>query len=334
MNNINICLACDENYAFLARVAMTSVMRNNSSVCFFLLDNGLTRKSKDEMMKLCNEYHAEIVFLNCDKIVTNLKEMGFNPQGPYKSYSAYLRLFLVEFLPDTVDKILYIDCDVTCENSLNELFAMDLEAHTLAGISDVLPSLHNEYIGFKSSEAYYNSGVLLIDVKAWKEKKYSKKIIDLLHSGRTQYPYHDQDLINIVFRNDIYRLKPKYMTMYPAYTWGRENIKKYLEVEMLYTAQEYAEAVKNPVLIHHLDNIEGRPWEKSVVSDSKGAEYWNKSATIAFPDGELPKWNKKISLKGKILRCFYHTFPKLYFIYMKKNRHESVKKRCESYQGE
>lgn len=333
MCDINICLACDENYAFLAEVAMTSVMIHNSNVNIYLLDNGLSADSKKKMESLAQNNESHIEFIDCRKIVENLKAMGFNPQGRYNSYSAYLRLFLVDYLPTNVERILYIDCDVTCENDVSELFSMDLDGCVLAAITDLLPSLHRKYIEFEENDEYFNSGVLLIDVNLWRKRNSTKKILQLLECGRNQYPYHDQDLINIAFKNEIFRLKPKYMTVYPVYGFGSAIIKKYYEVSTLYEDSEYKEAYLHPVLIHHLDNIEGRPWENNCMKESMGARYWLKSATVTFDNEPIPCWERKTSIKTSILRLVYKKIPILYFSVMKRKRHKAVHHRCEQYKG-
>lgn len=331
MSLINLCLACDENYAFLAEVAMTSVMIHNSDVTVYLLDNGLSADSKKKMACLSQRYNAHIEFIDCMKIVEKVKSLGFNPQGRYNSYSAYLRLFLVDFLPTNVERILYIDCDVTCENDISELFSMDLNGCVLAAITDLLPILHRKYIGFEEKDEYFNSGVLLIDVDLWRKRNSTKRIQKLLDSGRNQYPFHDQDLINIVFKNEIFRLEPKYMTVYPVYGFGSAIIEKYYEAGTLYEDCDYKEAYFHPVLIHHLDNIEGRPWESNCMKDSIGARYWLQTANITFNNEQIPCWERKTGVKTEILRLIYKTFPILYFCIMKHKRSKSVKYRCEQY---
>jgi lipopolysaccharide biosynthesis glycosyltransferase len=95
----------------------------------------------------------------------------------------YARLFLSEILPETYQRVLYIDGDVQISESLNELIRAELPAgHAFAAVPDPISILLYEAKGdfpeIKSyfdglgvenapSRPYFNSGVLLINFQEW-----------------------------------------------------------------------------------------------------------------------------------------------------------------------
>ena len=48
---INICLACDDNYARYAAVVIASILKNakqNDNLCIYILDGGIEEQNDDE----------------------------------------------------------------------------------------------------------------------------------------------------------------------------------------------------------------------------------------------------------------------------------------------
>ena len=81
----------------------------------------------------------------------------------------WYRIFLPELLPD-VDRVLYLDVDTLAMDSLEPLWATDLGGNYLAardqrvrgaGSATAPPSS-----GWPGREAYFNSGVLLLNLDA------------------------------------------------------------------------------------------------------------------------------------------------------------------------
>ncbi len=63
----------------------------------------------------------------------------------------------------------------------------------------------------------------MINLKKWRQQSIEKKLFDHILSGNTNYSFHDQDLINILFKGNIKTLEPKYMTFIPEYSWEKKK---------------------------------------------------------------------------------------------------------------
>lgn len=322
MRSIYICLATDENYAQLATVSITSVFEKNKkapNIEIYVLDGGIKEETKKLMNILASKYKRKIFFVNVTEKLKKLEAMNVNSQGKFGSYAAYSRFFIADELPEYVDKILYIDCDTCIADSLNELFNINMEENVLAGVLDILPEFHKKYINFNNKDYYYNSGVLLFNCEEWRKGKYLEKILNHIMNIKSTYSFHDQDLINIICKNKIMTLHPKYMVFYPEYTWGEKYIRWLNDfTEEYYSQKQLSEAVKSPVIIHYVDSILGRPWYEDNINYY--SRYWDEIKNISPYSDSFNKVSRHNSLRHKILRNIYKYLPLSIFIRIYKYR--------------
>lgn len=109
------------------------------------------------------------------------------------------RLFLHEIVP--CDKLIYLDCDIVVNMDLAELYAIDIESRHMAAVEE--PNLTRKDIaqGLQSfpkiPDKYFNSGVLLMNIK--KIRELCKDTNILLSTFVEKYDtlaYKDQDVLN------------------------------------------------------------------------------------------------------------------------------------------
>lgn len=327
MRPIYVCMATDENYVPLASVAISSLLESNkkaSQIEIFLLDSGITEMSKLVLKKQVQKYNRKIHFISVLSELEELKRIGTNAQGSNKSYAAYARFFVINNLPDYVDKLLYVDCDVCICEELYELFEMNLENWWIGAVIDILPNFHKRAIDFKQYNLYFNSGVLLFNCKEWKKNNVLQLIKQHLLTVGCKYSFHDQDIINLVCKEKIYVLPPKYMVFLPEYTWGRKGILQLSELDenTYYRENELKEACDNPVIIHYVDSILGRPWYRGC--NSVYFNPWNKALKKSPFNKNFPYIDKKFSYAHLLLRKIYFIFPKNLFIEIHKKRKNKV----------
>jgi lipopolysaccharide biosynthesis glycosyltransferase len=117
--------------------------------------------------------------------------------------TSFLRLFFTRWIPHNVEKILYLDIDIFITSSFNELFALDFSTPICAELSSPAALARGSHL-YGHDSPYFNSGVLLINVKKWKAMDLEHKFLEI---GSTQcYPFLDQDILNIVFKNNWTRI--------------------------------------------------------------------------------------------------------------------------------
>ena len=204
---------------------MDIIFATNNSFCqhvavaiLSLLDNN---RNKDITLHLfcinVSEYYLNLIkSLICNTKVSlkvypidgELFQSFPNP-GNY-SYATYLRLVTASVLFD-IDKVLYLDCDLVVNGDISELWDMDISDYAAAGVYDTVlsHSIIRDYIGYDFiKEGYFNAGVLLLNLKYFRENYIEKKFFDFLTNHNAKL--NDQDAINAVLHGKIKAIHPKW----------------------------------------------------------------------------------------------------------------------------
>ncbi|HDR1077990.1 TPA: glycosyltransferase family 8 protein, partial [Pasteurella multocida] len=141
-------------------------------------------------------------------IAVNEKEFeSFPVQISYISLATYARLKAAEYLPDNLNKIIYLDVDVLVFNSLEMLWNVDVNNFLTAACYDSFieneKSEHKKSISMSDKEYYFNAGVMLFNLDEWRKMDVFSRALDLLAMYPNQMIYQDQDILNILFRNKV-----------------------------------------------------------------------------------------------------------------------------------
>lgn len=113
-----------------------------------------------------------------------------NMQNFYTPYTL-LRLF-ADYLPSSLDRILYLDCDLVMYGDIKPLYDFDIEGVEYAGAIDVL----GQYF---ISNIYTNAGVLLFNLAECRKTQLFEKCRDLLSVKKMAFS--DQDALNHLVTN-------------------------------------------------------------------------------------------------------------------------------------
>ena len=122
ITKINVCLACDDNYSKYAGVTIASILVNaaeNDELEFYILDGGITQDNKSKLLSLRNIREGAINFVKIDNEMFN-DYLNIKTHD-YIAIPTYYRLKLPTLLPN-VSRVIYLDCDVVVNTSLNDLF--------------------------------------------------------------------------------------------------------------------------------------------------------------------------------------------------------------------
>lgn len=132
-------------------------------------------------------------------------------EGGFFGLEAYSRLFSPYQLPDTIDRILYLDADMICDGDMGELYEMDFEDTCFMACEDEGAAIEDKRrLDLPDDYKYINSGVLLINTKKIREIYSQKDIIDLIVKQSSVLKYPDQDFINKNFQNRIKIIHKKF----------------------------------------------------------------------------------------------------------------------------
>ncbi len=203
MSNIPIFLSSDDNYAPFVATTIASICDNTKAFCeFYILDGGIKEENKEkicELKKQFENFSIEFIEINFEQF-KNFKETD------YITVSMYFR-FLIPNLKPEINKALYSDVDVIVVGDIQKFYEQNLNNHIIGAIPDLCRNkefLDNvkECLGLKLDSEYFNSGVLLLDCKKWRENDITNKLFETEKKYREKLRMPDQDVLNIFFENN------------------------------------------------------------------------------------------------------------------------------------
>lgn len=294
---INIATSTDNNYVDYCGVLFLSILENksNENICFHLLESDVYPDKLEALKKLVESFEQKIHFYPINKETFEKCPIRFSD---HVSKAAYYRLILPELIQD-VDKILYLDCDIVVTGSLFPLWNINMENKAIAGILDGKTGDIHIYnrLRYPVAEGYINSGVLVINAKLWREKKYSTMCLQTIADNPDQFKFHDQDCINYMF-HDSKILCPIRYNLQDTFLRDECN----LMIEYSYF-KEIEEARKSPIVIHYSGQV--KPWICYCQHPQRALfmEYYKKYTGKDLPIIDTQKRNYIYYLK-KIIKFF------------------------------
>ena len=263
MNNnfrMDICLSADDNYAKYMATAMISILKNSledEEIVFHLLDGGISDDSKKKLLSLKKIKNCEIYFYTPD--IKKYEE--WYSRGNYELWSpaTFYRLSIPSMMPN-IDKILYLDCDIIVNLNLKELFKIDIENYYALGCMDIGNSGMVFIDVCNNGADYFNAGVLMINIKLWRESNIEDIFYDYYSKNYSSYEFPDQDLLNEALKGKVKFIDRKW-NFFPILS------EKPLDISI----NDYIEANKKSI-IHY---IVYKPWDtKSTALKSIFLNYY------------------------------------------------------------
>lgn len=194
---INICLACDDNYARHAGVVIASILANSMQeerLSFFILEGNLSEASKQNLLSLKTIKHCEIKFISVNEdYFEDYKKIKTHG---YITLATYYRLKLPTLIPN-IDKIIYFDCDFVVNSSLSPIYDTDLEGCPIAGVQDINKKM------VANNPTYVNAGMLLFDINKMRELDLEAKFLNYAKENQCTISCGDQEIINEVCKGQI-----------------------------------------------------------------------------------------------------------------------------------
>ena len=292
---MNIIYSSDDNYARHVGVSIMSLYEHNrdaDEIRVFLIDDEISEENHQNLNAIARQYGREIIYI---PFASFKKRLQLNNKWELP-ISAYARLFIAEMVPHNVDRILYLDCDTVICDSLDGLWNTDLHGNTIGAVEDVASCVFWKETGIETQFRYFCSGIILIDLKKWREADTQNRLLAYLDSRNGIVRHHDQTILNGVFWNDCLMLHPRYDALTPTFIMSYQNLKAYFRLwDKYYSKREIDESVQNPAIIHFTSSNVGRPWENSRHPKAKVyQEYWRKSPWRDLPMcGFKPSYDKK-----------------------------------------
>ena len=290
---MDIAICINENYLMPSGVMLCSLFENNKEeqiVVHALLGKD-GDKCKQPLEDLTSKYHQKILFYDMSQISMDDFPVGLHFQESFITIEAYYRLFLMNVLPRTMDKVLYLDSDIVICGSIRKLWDIDISDVAVGAVPDCFhQDIHEtNRIGYEVGLGIFNSGVLLINLKYWREHDVMKEFVAYAKEAKDHLKYHDQDVLNYVFRHCKKELPIRFnlQTIHMYYDRFR-----YLHFRLI---DDVKEAFINPVVIHYTGPE--KPWYSNAYHPLK--TYFNKYRQLT-PWKDVPLARLHIPIKRRL----------------------------------
>lgn len=215
----------------------------------FLHGPDLRRSDASRLERMVRQHGGEIGFDAVEpRRVAGLRTLEWLPA------SHWYRIFLPELLPG-VERLLYLDADAIAVDSLEELWRTELSEHPLAAVTNVFQADHAghaERLGLRDPSAYFNTGVLLVDLGRWRREGLTAELLDYARSNAARLGFPEQDAINAVLGERRLRLHPRWNLMNGIllFPWAADAL----------GAAAVREAIERPAIRHFEGPSANKPW--------------------------------------------------------------------------
>ena len=200
---LNILVTINKKYKKQLIILLNSIKQSNKDENFniYILHKDLKDEDINEIKKGLNKN------FNIKDIKIKEDDMDFLPVNCERyPVEIYFRIFAAKYLPENIDRVLYLDSDIVVINKLNELYNMDFEDNYFIAATHIGKAVHkfNEVrLGIKEDEPYINTGVLLMNLKELRKIQLEKEVIEFVKNNKKRLMLPDQDIISSIYGNKI-----------------------------------------------------------------------------------------------------------------------------------
>ena len=133
---MDIVYSSSDSYCEIAGVSILSLLEHNRNVKelnLYLIDNQISAENKQKLEGMIASFGRTLTYLAHPDIE---KRSATEINVGRWNISTFYRLFLPSMLPETVKKVLFIDCDTLVMQDLTPLWEMDMGDKWLYGVDD------------------------------------------------------------------------------------------------------------------------------------------------------------------------------------------------------
>lgn len=265
--SMDILYSSSDSYAFLTGISILSLLENNKScdrIHIYIMDNHISAENKDKLVEVVNNYGRQISFVP----MPDMKELtGQEIDTRRWNISTFGRLYMASALPETVHKVLNIDCDTIIVDSIEPLWNTDMSGKVFGGMLECINDRYRRNVGKNNGDYYMNGGIVFLNLDEVRTGGYEKNFTDYIAKYGSGLAYLDQDVLNgVVEQNKKMKLPMRYnvLSIYFYATYEQLLKIRRSKKEAFYSKEEFVQSIKNPGIVHFttcfLDGL--RPWIK------------------------------------------------------------------------
>ena len=301
--NVAICLTTDDRYIYDCAVSIRSLIANSSNENNYdivIAYNSLSKENRTLLHSLGKENNnVSIRFLFIGRLLT---DSALQSHG-YYGVTVYYRLF-IPLIYRNYKKVIYLDSDTILERDVAQLYNTELGNHWVAACRDYgvmvrvrqggreSEEYHTGDLGLPHGSAdYFNSGVLIFNVDAFKQNNLFAAFLEHMQSQRKKvfasrkvkswvdirvgplFLFPDQDILNIVCHDHVLYLNPSWNVLIES---GLRKGSFHFLPEQMYEA--YLASREDPFIIHYAGGIKPRSAPRLDMAEA----YWHYARQLPF----------------------------------------------------
>ena len=202
---VPVFLAADENYLPFASVTLRSIINRadkKNEYRVYILHAGETGENANLVLSMQTE-NVRVEFVDVAHKANRIKSVM--RCRDYYTSAIYFRLFIPEMFPE-FDKAIYIDCDTVLLEDIAKLYDEELGENYVGAVADQAVASVEVFKEYTKNaldilaEEYFNSGVLVLNLKALRAIPFFEAFYGILSS----YDFvvaPDQDCLNLICKN-------------------------------------------------------------------------------------------------------------------------------------
>ena len=246
---MNVLVSINRGYLRHFRVMLFSLEQNaRERLAVYVLHDDLIAEDFAENKRLFPEIEFNYVEMDIELC------RGFPTVKRYP-FTVYYRIFAPLILPKTVDRILYLDCDLVLHNCIDGFYNTDFEGNLFVACSNTgafLNAFNRVRLGVRRDYVYMNTGVLLMNVAMLRDAIDVNAIREYTIRHKAILALYDQDILCRFFGN---RVKKADKLVY--------NLSdRHYRLQNLFHAKRIDEkwVEENNVIAHYIGK--NKPWKK------------------------------------------------------------------------
>ncbi len=273
-----VVLAADENFAMPLAATVRSALDHlaaDQTLDLYVLDGGIRDATKERLEKSWPTGRFNISWVEVDP--TSLADV---PTSDRVSKVAYYRILMPRLLPAHLSRVIYLDADLIVRTDLTSLWNQPLEGAPCLAVQDCAapyldssqalsnyaqcgphlgactPVSNYRDLGLEATAPYFNSGVLLVDLDAWRKMELSTQFMNCLEINRQHVRWWDQYALNVVLSGLWKPLDPRWNQGAHVYVFRKWT-------QSPYDRETFRQVRSDPHVIHFTTQY--KPWKVSCL---------------------------------------------------------------------
>lgn len=255
---ISVLMAVDEPYAGPLCVTVASLLehlRAGVGLDLYLMQGGVAPATRRRIENAWDE-RVRVRWVPLD----DAKRRALHGRGSGSSPVANHRLLVGSSLPVGVSKVLYLDADILVRKDVFEIWMQDMGGKIVLAVQDgyiqrfppgVLPAGEQARQGQPAARPYFNSGVMVIDLAAWRAAGIEGQCLEAARRLQHRTKWLDQQVLNVCLVGRWGALPPIWnrqfaLTLFPDWRCSP------------YGEHEFEAALRAPAIIHFSSCT--KPW--------------------------------------------------------------------------